>query len=1829
MSEFIVDFSKSLSELAEFQLRLSGLGAKLDELERSGRKPGGAATEMLRSMDSVYNKIEKTLIDLGVESEDLGRRMKGVRDGTLALFSGIAAANAKTNLTYDAVTGKLGEVNKLLADTASKNAYISSMQRINLLNESMVNNNNELRAKIEALNTEEGKLNVQLREQYALAQQALRSQKTEISQRDQLLKKLRELDSAEGQEIANLKEEVRARELAATATAKMVTENQKLRAARDGLDTELGQENAQLREQNKLREMEITAIDRLVTENAKLRQAKEALNSELGQENSLLKQGIRNREQEVQFTSAQIGAMQKLNLEYRSLNGGLGESIARQTQVNNARRGEITEDQRLALEIEKVQRSIKSLNGGLAEQLQALKAVEGQRRKQINDANTEKQVIDEVTAALKREEEQLRKLQAQSDLLSGPNGKRVAMLRNEIVEQTRINNLRAMSTGELLGFGKSLRQMNIAQEAGSQSAAMMRAGLTGLHASVGMYTSATVLAATGTYAFTAALRDSIITGAEFQATMSRTRAVMSSGENGIGVSDESFKSLEGQVRALGQTTVFTASEVAQGLQQLGMAGFSASDAMTALPATLQLANLANVDMAKSSDIATNVLMTFSMEAKELQGVVDLMATAVNNSNADIDQLATTLKYAGPAAHTAGISLQETVAAAEALANSGIKGSNAGSALRRLFVSLLNPTKKGAAMMDQYGISVLDAQGNTRSLVDIIGQLNKALSGLSGADRLTAIQNLVGVYATSSVSALVDQYKNFEQFANQNANVDGAGKRMEKIISDNLKFDWKAMLSALEEVQITAFDSMSGHLRELVNSISLEVLALMQPVNAMFSDKIKDANGNGTFVDITGLDRLIQQMQTAAEVAGYAIAGFAAFKLAGGAMGGALSAVASDLGGKNGLSDRLRELQTRMAVAEQGQSLMGRTVEAGKLRWAALRAEVTATSGAMGYATLATRGLVASVNGLAVAGALVARAFGWVGLVYGIGSAVYSLFSTDTDAEVLKHKEGVDATRESYTKMKDEIEKAGLAKQRAAMADQVKVDEGIVGELRGKITKTQATIKEGQDVGISEEGLKGQREYLESLQSQLKKYEEKLVDTKAQLGGLQQTNESYSQSMSEQLPLIQDVTRATNDLAQARQRLLTSLNPTTDVRAELDPLEVALAAAKEKAENFGKVAVNIKPTTANYQQIKDQDELLAGIQAEEAAYKATATESQKLKDVRDKLNVVYDQEAKLIAANARARSGIDEKDSPGLDDWKANQAKKVELLKEQKELGAKVADQMEKLRLAEQKGSSVNRTDEENNKANRQRIADLNKEIADISSPSDGSAVDIEKKTALINERTSLQQELNAIEKRAESAGKRGQRSVDKAAREAEQLAKSDLATYTSLAKKFDEVSASQLEMNKGIEAMGRLRKGQIIDGKMVSITAAQEGKALVELRKQHYFAAQAANEHLKAATDLMSKYSGSTFGDAAADLATLNEEFALGNIKATQYNAILDQIAAKNVEGLKNSLPKVQIPTGNASSTIFSEFASSAITYSDDMSTFDKERDNVDAQRALQQAANLQLLEDKRELYDDIYKDKDEHDAKMLEQQNKYNEKTKGLDLLASAQHKTISDQRAQYEKAQSTLILASSLGVIGDVMGMFASASKDATAGQKAAFIAQKAIAVAQILMYTHVAAANVGSQTGFAGIALSSYILASGYASAALVGALAIGSLATGTDMSGAASGGGGGAKMYDTGGTIPYNRVGIVGEYGPELVSGPAHVKGRTATGAMSTPNGGSSESMGITLAPVFHVTAPGEGVDAQKAAADFARMSADMFTKNMSDAMRNNGMLDNWYRNRRKG
>lgn len=1715
MTEYVVDFGRSIDELTRFQLGMTALGQQMDKLEKGSNKSATAAGKLFTQMEREYKRLEESLAKSGVDVEKLGSTMERVRGETAKMLSGVAAANLRATTSAQAYNGQLSEMLRLMQDTAAKNAFVQSQQRIAQTNQNLINQNNELRAKIGARDSAEAKLNAALKQQLSYLQ-------------------------------------------------RLATEQQRA-------------QQAQATAERTLR----------------------SLNSEQAQDTEITKAMITGRRQQITENTRLDYTLQQLERTMRGLNGGQQEQIALARASVNAKQAEITEGIREDAQLKRLRATLASLSGGRQEEIAKVQAQIAARKRAIVEGTSEKKVVDELTKAIGREEQALIRLQAQAKLSSTSHASRVTALRTQITEQTRLNQLTALSTAQLLGFSAAQSRVNLSQELGSQSAAMLRAGLTGLHASVGMYTSATVLAATATYGISAALRDSVITGAEFQATMSRTEAIMSSVPSWMTDTSKANKAMEMQVRALGQTTVFTASEVGEGLQQLGMAGFATNDAMTALPGTLTLANLANVSMARSADIATNVLMTFNMQAKDLTGVVDLMATAVNNSNTDIEQLANALSYAGPAAQTAGISLKDTVAAVEALANSGIKGSRAGSALRRLFVSLLNPTKKGAEVIRQYGLDIVDAEGKTRSLTNIIGQLSNALKGVPGPERLAAIQDLVGVYATSPIAALVDQADNFQKFRDQNENTAGAGERMEKIISDNLKFDWKEMLSALEEVQLQAFDSMGMKLREIVAGLTLSVLDLMEPVKTIGD------------VDITGLDRLMVQAQTAAESMAYLAGGVVAYKFASGSMFRAFAADAKGAGERLGvLSQRLGETAGAMRTTAYS------TVYASNALQVQNR---TAILTAGGLSTLSASAGVASkaLSTLATYGGMAMRALGWVGLVYGIGSAIYELFSTNTDEKVLEHKASVDEVKSSYEQLKEQIEATGVARQRAAAEKNVEAQQNSVTQLQAAIAKAKKDIALGEQLGAPKESMDVFRNQLASLEKQLPTYEQNVADAKKTLGDLGTTTVDVNSAYEDHAKLLVELETLTNNLATAQKNLaatsrtgINNLNAQTGVSAIQAQINATRGRMNQSAVTVQQTQNNI-PTVASQFEKYDAE---AKANAEEAAYKKTATTSQKLLDLEVKRNAELTLRNSLIAQDESARAANLPDLSPGAQIIEASNKRLLAMDKEKLELQDKQKDQLEQLRLAREASSSAERTDAENQIAYKKRLSDIDAQIKAAENPEKGKAVDLERVTALYREQTSVRQQLASIEKKEGRASAAGTKSD---VRELEQAQR----VYDGLAKKFDAVTNAQRDLTKGTEAMTLLRK----EGR---ITAEQEAKAVGELNQKYYEAVQAQNELLTALNKTRASLNSSPYATMTADLANLNRALDAGIIKQEEHARLTSNIYMDRSKSLGDSLPKAQTSLGQAASTPFSDMMSSVMSRTEDMKGFSTAQrtvsDNSTNQMDLlnqQFQQRLTLLQSQKLIEQG---QEQEHVNKMMEINADYAAQKTALTDLAARDQQTIIAKQAEYEKQSAQMMKISMLGTFSDILGSFASAGEDATAAQKVAFAAQKALAVAQILLYTEMAAAQAMAAPDVPlfgmKIAASTAIRAMGYASAGLVAGLAIGSLAGGTSSSGS-------TQMYDTGGYIPYNRSGIVGEYGPEIVTGPAHVKGRGATSQMS---GGGGGDVSITLSPVIQVTAPpSTGGDSKQEAVALANMTTQIVIKQMKDATRSGGFLDNWLRSARRG
>jgi TP901 family phage tail tape measure protein len=1721
MAQFEVDFSESLSQLAQFQLRMANMGTALDALESKSGKSTSASRELLRRMNEQYNELERTLVAAGANTETLGKKMQFVRDGVAKLMSGMADANVKATVTAQAYNGELAELGRLLNDTNSKNTYSTWQAKTTQLTNKLAAENVYLREAIEQVGTAIGKDNANLK--------------------------------------ANLNHK-----------QNMATADQRLRNTGDNLVLTLAN-----------------------------------LSGEQGKANVMTQAYIANRRSQITEEFRLDTQLRQLQKTLAGLTGGQEEEITKIQQLIAARKAEITESAREDLKLKQLRETLVSLTGGRQEEIAKVNAQIQARRQAIAESVSEKKVVDEMTAALKREEAQLVRLQAQSQMNSGYHGQRVAQLKAEIAEQDRHNKLIAMSTPQLLGFGAAQTKVNLSQELGSQSAAMLRAGLTGLHASVGVYTSATVLAATATYGISAALRDSIITGAEFYATMSRTKAVMSTGdtnENWLTHGAESSKALEMQVRALGQTTVFTASEVGDGLQQLGMAGLSANEALVALKPSLQLANLANVSMARSADISTNVLMTFGMQASELQSVVDLMATAVNNSNADIEQLANSLSYAGPAAKTAGFTIQDTTAAIETMANSGIKGSRSGSALRRMFTSLLNPTKKGSEVIQKYGLDILDAEGNTRSLSNIINQLSTKMKDLPGPERLAAITDLVGVYASSAVTGLVDNANLYNKFADQNMNVGGAGDRMEKIIADNLKFDWKEMLSSLEEVQLQAFSQLDGRLRESTASLTQYVLNLMEPYKA------------GT--DITGLDRLLVQAQTAAEALAQVIAGIAAYKFATGNVFGALAADAA------GAEKRLAVVGQRMQLTGTYMSMMGSSSDGARTKLELLNATAGRGATALGYLGSGAAWASGMLGKLAAGMGVLMRGLGWVGLIYGIGSALYDLWNTNTDAEVLKHRQEVDEVKSSYDKLKQSIEDTGLARQRAALKLQIKADKGSATDLDDQIRKQSQLITNGRAAGVSEENLAPLIKRLEGLQGLVGTYDEKVKASEDSLAKLGQTTNDYSTEADWQAKRVQNLINLTHQLTLAQGELAASQSRSGIGFSNLNLQQKVGKLTQEKAfaqqqVNLGtgqlvRVQKNIRPMSETLDSLRAESEAAA----QEKIYKKTTSNAQQLLDVETKLTQAKKDQQKLIDDDAAAVAAGKTDLRPGLQKAELSVKTIADLEAKRTVLQQKMVDEQNELNQARESAAATQRSDNENMLAYQKTAADLAARIKTAENPGEGKAVDAKALTELYKDQAKVLGQIKSLETKGSKAGAKAAKVDDRQAQE-------DLRTYTALAKKFDEVTFSQLELAKGTAAMHRLRQGEMIDGKMVTITAEQEAKAIGELNLQHYKAVQALDLHAAALQKVKGSYNTSPFSQAAADLAVLNRALKENKISQSEHDRMTGNMRLKQKEDLEASLPQADLSVGAASDSPFTDWVSTEMTRAKGLEDFQKTLRNSKANEAsglagiddnfkqqLEELNARKLLEQGQEK---------EHTAKLLQINQDYQDQKAALVETAGAEQKIIVDKQAKYAEQMSTMSLMAAMGSVSNVLGMFASAASEASTAQKIAFAAQKAITIAQIIMYTELAAAQALAVSGnpmVLGMPMATFIRATGYANAALVGALAIGDLATGGQTS---SGGGGGTKMYDTGGTIPYNRVGIVGEYGPELVAGPAHVTGRAASA--SRLGGDGSGETSITFAPVIQVTSSGGGTeqDQMKSAKIMGETVRGSVMAVLSEQMRPNGLL----------
>ena len=333
-------------------------------------------------------------------------------------------------------------------------------------------------------------------------------------------------------------------------------------------------------------------------------------------------------------------------------------------------------------------------------------------------------------------------------------------------------------------------------------------------------------------------KDSLQTGMNFDKAMSQVQATMlktnEEMENSIGSVDTAYGHFEGNLREfaqfLGENTAFSATQAAEALNYMALAGYSTQESMDMLPNVLSLAAAGGMDLARASDMITDSQTAFGISAERTTQMVDEMAKAASTGNTSVEQLGDAFLVVGGLAKelNGGFvtladgtkapvdGITEMEIALTAMANAGVKGSEAGTHMRNMLMKLSSPTKEGAAQMEALGVNVFDTEGNMRSLQDIMGDLNGALGDLTQEEKIQAISELFNARDIASAEALLGAVEqDWNAIGESILNADGAAAEMADIQLDNLAGDVTLFQSALEGAQVAISDKLSPTLRKFV------------------------------------------------------------------------------------------------------------------------------------------------------------------------------------------------------------------------------------------------------------------------------------------------------------------------------------------------------------------------------------------------------------------------------------------------------------------------------------------------------------------------------------------------------------------------------------------------------------------------------------------------------------------------------------------------------------------------------------------------------------------------------------------------------------------------------------------------------------------------------------------------------------------------------------------------------------------------------------------------------------------------------------------------------
>lgn len=467
---------------------------------------------------------------------------------------------------------------------------------------------------------------------------------------------------------------------------------------------------------------------------------------------------------------------------------------------------------------------------------QSLKALTGTQREELKYLNQLNQDMNKLDGMYKKSispiqkyKETLAAATRANQAFQRSNGKmglsKDSML--QVISGARVDLLKANQATGLLG--KGLLGLTGNFHLMTQATAAGRAAMIGAGQSFGIFEGRTIAVAAAVYTLARAIKSSITVGSEFEyltdsiavLTMDLTTLSNWGGSNGDKSQTHKFMSslreetkfLREEMIQLAQDTQFSANEVVEAANILARSGMNVNDIYLNLGPVLDLAAIAMTDMANAADIATGVMASFNDGSIILRDAVDILAVTSVKTKATIDDLGLSIQYIGPLAAQAGLSFADTAAALGVLADVNIRGSKAGTSLRRVLIQLEAPGKKAKEALAGFGIDPNKLDLTEKGLAGIFKTLKQ-----QGAT-VQELRDIFGVYALSAATALTMGAEKLQDSQNSMDGASGAAAKMRDLLRDNLKMEFEELTSTMEAIQVLAFEMFGPEITQRIAALS--------------------------------------------------------------------------------------------------------------------------------------------------------------------------------------------------------------------------------------------------------------------------------------------------------------------------------------------------------------------------------------------------------------------------------------------------------------------------------------------------------------------------------------------------------------------------------------------------------------------------------------------------------------------------------------------------------------------------------------------------------------------------------------------------------------------------------------------------------------------------------------------------------------------------------------------------------------------------------------------------------------------------------------------------